>query len=116
MRRGGSLLQQATIRDYNRRKTLERAGWTVEEYDEAHARQKGLCALCGRPASGAPRAGQRLHGDHDHKTGKRRDLLCGPHNVGMGLFDDDPDLLRAAADYVERHRRAATGSCLPSRG
>ncbi len=104
MRRGGSPRQQATVREYNRKRQLERSGWTVEEYDEAHERQDGLCAICGRPASGAQKAGSRLHADHDHETGARRQLICGPCNVALGLLGDDPALLRAAADYIERHR------------
>ena len=39
--------------------------------------------------------------DHCHKTGQRRDLLCSRCNLAIGLFDDDPDRLRAAAEYLE---------------
>jgi hypothetical protein len=49
---------------------------------------------------------------HDHSTGVTRQLLCQRCNHGLGLLRDDPAVLRAAADYVERHRagQAAPGS------
>ncbi len=70
-------------------------------------RQDGLCAICLRPERAMRNDRiKRLALDHDHKTGKLRDLLCGNCNNGLGRFDDDPVLLRAAADYIERHRRS----------
>lgn len=52
------------------------------------------CQLCG--------ATEQLHVDHDHKTGKVRGRLCGRHNQGLGLFQDNPRLLRKAALYLEQ--------------
>lgn len=54
---------------------------------------------------------ENLHVDHDHKccTGYTscgkcvRGVLCGMHNRGTGLFRDDPEALRGAADYLERY-------------
>ena len=69
------------------------------------AAQDGLCAICGT----APAA----HVDHDHETGAVRQLLCFHCNGGLGQFRDDPVVLRAAADYVERHR--ARQAAPPSR-
>jgi hypothetical protein len=58
------------------------------------------CGICGRP----PTDGKKLRRDHSHKGhGSPRGLLCWRHNVGLQMFgDDDPDLLRAAAAYLER--------------
>lgn len=57
------------------------------------------CAICG-----SPRGARSLHVDHDHTTGKVRALLCGNCNKGIGNFQEDPDLLLAAAMYVLRQR------------
>jgi hypothetical protein len=73
-----------------------RYGITAEEADAMLEAQGGLCAVC--------RAAPAAHVDHDHATGAVRDLLCFNCNGGLGQFRDDPVLLRAAADYVERHR------------
>lgn len=87
-------------------KQLERYGLTVERHDEMLAAQNGLCAICGNPPNPKGiRASSRLHADHDHVTGKVRALLCNSCNNGIGRFRDDPALLRAAAEYIERHRR-----------
>ncbi len=58
--------------------------------------QGGLCAIC--------RTAPAEHVDHDHVTGRVRQLLCFNCNGGLGQFKDDPAVLRAAASYVERHR------------
>jgi Recombination endonuclease VII len=73
-----------------------RYGITAEESDAMLEAQDGLCAIC--------RTAPAAHVDHDHDTGEIRELLCFNCNGGLGQFRDDPEVLRAAADYVERHR------------
>ena len=74
-----------------------RYGITAEEADLMLEDQDGLCAIC--------RAAPAAHVDHDHRTGAVRALLCFNCNGGLGQFKDDSAVLRAAADYVEEHRR-----------
>lgn len=98
---------------YRLRERFRRYGVTPEQYQEMVAEQDNRCAICGEPPSPPPTQSWRdgdwaLAVDHDHKTDELRDPLCHRHNLGIGLFDDNPDLLRAAADYIERHRN---GTC-----
>jgi hypothetical protein len=89
----------------NLRQAIRRYGITLEQYQEMLARQAGLCTLCGEPPDpDGIKASSRLHVDHDHVTGAVRELLCNRCNMGVGYFRDDPDLLHAAAEYIERHR------------
>jgi hypothetical protein len=78
---------------------LRSFGLTIEERDTLFAAQDGLCAIC--------RARPIKYLDHDHPTGKVRGGLCGPCNMGLGQFDDDPSRLRTAAKYLETHKRPA---------
>lgn len=79
-------------------------GLTPDEYNAMLSSQGGKCALCGRADEE-----RRMAVDHDHETGTIRGLLCKWCNRGIGLLQDDPDLLRQAAEYIERNR------CSPSR-
>lgn len=64
--------KRARARDLRLRRTF---GISAEEYDQLLEHQKGVCAICGNP----PKK-QRLHVDHDHKTGQLLGLLCWPCN------------------------------------
>lgn len=76
---------------------LKQYGITPEDYDEMHAAQGGVCAIC----LGDCPTGRRLAVDHCHETGSVRGLLCLKCNTGIGKFGDSPELLLAAADYLE---------------
>lgn len=67
-----------------------------EEYQKRLASQGGLCAICGKDIT------QAAHRDHCHTTGEWRGLLCPSCNKGIGLFEDDPDVLIAAAFYLTK--------------
>lgn len=59
--------------------------------------QNKKCAICGRLVENF----SRMHTDHNHTTGKVRAMLCTYCNTGLGQFQDNPQLLRKAADYLE---------------
>lgn len=74
-------------------------GINQARYLEIKEEQEGVCAICSRPAPG----GRNLDVDHCHKTGAVRGLLCARCNQQLlPIAKDDPVLLRAAADYLER--------------
>lgn len=74
-------------------------GMSLEEYDNKAKQQNNVCAICGDVC----KSGKRLAVDHNHKTGKIRDLLCGNCNGGLGKFQDNPELLIKAAEYLRKH-------------
>ncbi len=44
----------------------------------------------------------RLCLDHDHKTGNFRGWICNDCNVLLGRAKDNPNILRSAADYLDK--------------
>ncbi len=108
-------LKQRDYKEYRRREreaNLTRYGIGIEGYAEMFAAQDGKCAICGgqpcgnrwtRDAETGEKREQRFSVDHCHKTGKVRALLCGQCNRGIGDFKDNPELMRKAAEYVEKH-------------
>lgn len=81
-------------------------GLTSEDYGRMLAEQGSVCAICFKPEIRITPKGDltTLHVDHDHVTGKVRALLCYKCNSMLGGVDDSPEILRAAADYIEKHR------------
>lgn len=85
-------------------------GISLEKYRKMEADQGGVCAICRQPPT-VRRKGQvlALHVDHDHSccSGNKscgrcvRSLLCSKCNFGIGQFQDNPNLLRAAIHYLE---------------
>ena len=91
---------KAKVDAYQHRSHLKKTySLDYEAYCAMLEEQNGLCAICRKPEP----SGQKLHVDHCHSTGNIRALLCGPCNRGMGGFRDNPAVLRAAADYLERY-------------
>lgn len=79
---------------------VNRRGVTPERFDEMVEEQDGKCFLCDRLPPGTGKGKTALHADHDHETLVARRPLCNPCNVGLGLFQDNPELLERAAKYV----------------
>jgi len=94
-------------RDYLARrkwgKLLKQYGMTKEQYEVMLKSQGGKCAICRRTEreKGTSKWLLHLSVDHCHKTGKVRGLLCRQCNSAIGRLQDDPSIVRRAADYLE---------------
>lgn len=86
-----------------RARTLRAYGLTQAGWDALVNRQGNRCAVCRTDKPGG--RGERWHIDHDHVTARVRGLLCGRCNTAIGMLGDDPEIIRAAARYVEEHRK-----------
>ena len=80
-------------RDYDLRRHY---GISAEEYDVLLNAQDGVCKICD-----AEPTTKRLAVDHNHETGEVRGLLCETCNRAIGMFKDNPEVIRAAANYLE---------------
>lgn len=78
-------------------------GITLAQYDELLTKQYGLCAICDKPETILDKRSGKLKSlavDHDHITGKIRGLLCSQCNRSLGGFQDSPEILRSAIEYL----------------
>lgn len=94
------------VREWGWRKHIKKKyGITSDLYQKMFESQNGVCAICGQAETHLYRNKQigYLAIDHDHATGKIRQLLCFNCNTGLGRFNDDSQLLLKAAQYVQRH-------------
>ena len=68
---------------------------TAKPEGHTFKRTVGVCPICQtKPAT---------HADHNHQDGKSRDYLCRCCNAGLGMFYDNPEWLRRAALYLDKH-------------
>lgn len=85
---------------HNRKSVLKiKYGMTLEDFWLMWEMQLGCCAICHQPFSSTSDA----HIDHDHSTGRVRDLLCAFCNKMLGLARDQPEVLISGAEYLQRH-------------
>ncbi len=75
-------------------------GITLEDKRTMYIDQNGRCAICKEGYDFGV-----LFVDHCHTQGHVRALLCNRCNAGIGSLQENPDLLRVAAAYIEGHRR-----------
>lgn len=84
-----------------REMTARKHGINAALFEEVWTIQGKCCAICGTPADPKVRAPAI---DHDHTTSRLRGILCARCNGGLGMFKDDPALLRRAVVYLDFYR------------
>jgi hypothetical protein len=75
------------------------------DYLKMFEAQGGRCAIC-RQAFLDHDHPLRPRIDHDHRTMRVRGLLCGRCNSGIGFFQDDPERLKRAVEYLANGDRS----------
>lgn len=94
------------------REKCTRIRTTVEWYYRQLEAQRNLCALCGEPETQPVRRGGKVRNlaiDHDHETGKVRELLCFRCNTALHQIEKHGHgwASRAVA-YLVRHGAVET--------
>jgi len=90
-------------REQARTRVLRPYGISLKDYDQLLTAQRGRCAICGTTDPGH---GHKVFAiDHCHEGGYVRGLLCRNCNSAIGLLQDSPDVIEAAARYVRRTRQ-----------
>jgi hypothetical protein len=74
-------------------------GISLEQYTEMLTKQNGVCAICHEVNTD----GRALAVDHDHQTGKIRELLCLRCNTTLGQYDDNMFLIMELINYLTKH-------------
>lgn len=80
-------------------------GLSLDGYLAMVSEQNGVCKICLRPERHPDKASGKIRDmavDHCHETHRVRGLLCSACNTAIGLLQDDPEVLRRAASYLER--------------
>lgn len=92
------------VREERRRWSLKtKYGLTPELKAALVLAQDSLCSICLTSINAVNCAT-----DHDHAGDFVRGMLCKTCNSALGLFKDDPDILRRAAEYIEESRSIPT--------
>lgn len=76
---------------------LKQYGLSFEEYEIMLRKQKNKCLICKKTM-------KKICVDHNHKTNKVRGLLCDQCNKGIGIFNDNIDLLKEGIKYLETYK------------
>ncbi len=76
-------------------------GITLQEHQQMFEDQQGVCAICKGEGDGK---WKKLCVDHDHETGKVRQLLCRNCNMVLGQVNDNVNLLSEMIFYLNKHK------------
>lgn len=89
---------KAFLSYYRRRLTINKKfNLTTAELMEMMDNQKGCCLICGKSLDNK---NGRYCIDHCHNSGKVRGLLCVKCNSGLGMFNDNLNIIKNAVEYL----------------
>lgn len=92
--------------DFARYRRKHNYGLSEAQFSALLEAQDNSCKICGVLISGqhgeSEKNTARACVDHDHQTGEVRGLLCQRCNLALGLLDDSPNRLIAAAAYLQK--------------
>jgi hypothetical protein len=91
------------------RHRLRKYGISQEDFDKMLRAQGGRCAICSLLLKSP-------YVDHDHKTGKNRELLCRLCNWVLGGAHDSIDILEKSILYLKKHGDLDGGKTTSPRG
>ena len=86
---------------YRRQHLRRKYDISLEEYNEMLLLQGGNCAVCHKEDAGGKH--NVFCVDHDHVTGKVRELLCKDCNIVLGLVKDSPEHIGRLLAYIIKH-------------
>jgi hypothetical protein len=81
---------------------FKKYGVTKHWYEDKLKEQQNCCGICNREFVSSP------HIDHNHETGDVRGLLCYSCNSAIGKFQDNPEILQNAIDYLAKFSKTIT--------
>ena len=82
---------------------LRKFNMTLNDYDQMVERQGDKCALCPATKPGGRHTDASWCIDHDHVSGKIRELLCNDCNMVLGIVQDSPEHLLRMVKYIFKH-------------
>lgn len=94
-KRGKYSTSQELYKDANFRRKYK---LTLDQVNSMIVAQDHRCAICLEKLGES----RDTHVDHDHKTGKIRQILCRGCNHGIGNFKENMVILQRAVDYLKR--------------
>jgi len=75
----------------------------VHRKNWGHPDENYKCPICETTLEGQIRNGNAWAVDHCHTTGKVRGYLCSTCNSGIGLLNDDINLLEKSIEWLRKH-------------
>lgn len=84
---------------HRNRSCIDNYGMTYKEKEQLLKFQKRKCAICNKKVEN-----RNAQVDHCHKTKQIRLILCNSCNLAIGKFQDRPELLIRAAEYLSCYK------------